>query len=576
MKKSIGAKVFILLIIMAVLITLAMLSNIMALNGIGGFNTTVTKVYTPLVEAEGDVGVAFQQIQLYSNLCYFKRGTGQESAFLGKIAEAIVKVDKGMETMGGLVQESGDTELIAVYEKYDSAMEGFLVFANKVRDTLAADNMEEAEGMINSIQQYITPVQDAKAFYDEALVAKTEYAGAHTTIRISGTNIFDIILLLVFLVILFIAFIIVQLLISKPAKKSGQQIQQIVDQIQSNQGDLTTRIPVKTKDEIGRMTMSVNSFLEQLQGVMQKLKIESENLSLSAEKIHNEVNDSNESANSVSAAMEEMSASMQEISATLGQIADGSDSVLADIRSMNASVEEGVKLVKTIKGNANSMHQSTVSSKERTSQIALQIRRELEVALEESRSVEKINELTDEILNITSQTNLLSLNASIEAARAGDAGRGFAVVADEIRVLADSSAETANNIQSISNMVTSAVDKLTKNAEDMLRFIDEKVMGDYDDFVGVVEQYESDADSVNNILEDFSGSAGTIQDTIEAMNQGITGIAAAVEESAKGITDVTESAVELVSAIGEIRAETENSQVISTQLSNEVSRFKRV
>ena len=576
MKKSIGAKVFILLITMAVLIALTMLSNIMALNSIGGFNTTVTKIYTPLVEEEGDVGVAFQQIQLYSNLCYFKWGSGQDGAFRGKIAEAIMKVDKGMETMGGLVQESKDTELIGVYEKYDAAMDSFLAFANQIKAALADENLEEAAVMINSIQQYITPVQDAKASYDNTLILKTEYAGEHTTIRINGTNIFDMLLLLVFLLILFAAFVIVQMFIAKPAKKSGQQIQQIVEQIQSNQGDLTARIPVKSKDEIGRMTMSVNSFLEQLQLVMQKLKTESENLALSAEKIHNEVNDSNESANNVSAAMEEMSASMEEISATLGQIADGSDSVFADIRTMNGAVEEGVKLVKTIKDNANSMHQSTVASKEQTSQIALKIREELQLALQESRSVSKINELTDEILNITSQTNLLSLNASIEAARAGDAGRGFAVVADEIRVLADSSAETANNIQSISNMVTSAVDKLTKNAEDMLKFIDEKVMGDYDNFVGVVEQYESDADSVNDILEGFSNSAGTIQDTIEAMNQGITGIATAVEESAKGITDVTESAVELVSAIGEIKTETENSQAISTQLSSEVSRFKRV
>ena len=96
--------------------------------------------------------------------------------------------------------------------------------------------------------------------------------------------------------------------------------------------------------------------------------------------------------------------------------------------------------------------------------------------IEKSKAVETIQALTDNIINITNQTNLLSLNASIEAARAGEAGRGFAVVAGEIGKLAADSADTANNIQSISGQVTSAVEDLAKNANDMISFIDETVL----------------------------------------------------------------------------------------------------
>ena len=319
-----------------------------------------------------------------------------------------------------------------------------------------------------------------------------------------------------------------------------------------------------------------NSFIEQLQRIMSKLKVESENLLASADNVMTQVNASNENSVNISAAMEELSASMEEVSATVEQIATGSFSVLESVKNVNEKAGDGASIVETIKNKSGEMYKETIESKEKANRVINEIKEDLRTSVNESKSVEKIGELTADILGIAGQTNLLSLNASIEAARAGEVGRGFAVVAHEISVLADSSRDTANNIQEISNIVTLAVEKLAKSAERMIDFIDEQVISDYDGFVQIVEQYRADADSMNDILKGFAKDAAEIEDTMQAMAQGINDISTAVDESAKGVADVAENAVDLVNAMSLIRDESESNENIAKSLNDEVGRFKEV
>lgn len=575
MKRSIGSKVISMMTVLGAVFLVAIIANIMAMSSIKENNNKIN-IYLEMSEVKSGVSVAFQQMQLYSNLSYFKKGTDELGTVQGKLGTGISDVRTGMENLKNLCEATGDAEVLAAYEAWNTNLASFCDYASEILEGSEAGDFDTIKPLVDDQKAHKDPAQEAEDAYDELIMTKQTAIQDKSTTKIDQTYKFNIVLIVVFLAVLIGTILVVIVTIARPAKKSGDLLQEIVDKIEKNEGDLTERIPVNTKDEIGQMTAGVNGFLEQLQGVMQKLKQESEQMMISAETVRREVDESNESAGSVSAAMEEMSASMEEISATLGQLATGSDNVLEEVELMTGKVQDGVHLVVDIKERAESMHQSTVESKETTGQIMVDIRKTLGEAVEESRSVEQINELTGEILNITSQTNLLALNASIEAARAGEAGRGFAVVAEEIGQLANNSRDTANNIQSISNQVTGAVERLAKNAEDMLRFIDEKVMKDYDGFVEVVEQYEKDADSVNEILAEFARNTGDINDTIQSMNVGINDIAIAVDESAKGVTSVAENAVNLVESITQIQQETENNQEISSKLSSEVNRFKNV
>ncbi len=274
--------------------------------------------------------------------------------------------------------------------------------------------------------------------------------------------------------------------------------------------------------------------------------------------------------------MEELSASMEEVSATLDQIVSSSNGVYEDVQSMSQKADDGVGLVEEIHVRANDMYQKTLDSKNATTTLVSEIKDNVDSAVEESKNVSKIDELTGDILDIANQTNLLALNASIEAARAGEAGKGFAVVAEQIRILADGSKETANNIQAISGIVTDAVTKLAKSTEEMMAFIDQNVIKDYEGFVDIVSQYQKDADSMNDILVNFAENAAGMQQAMESINKGINEISITVEESAKGVSNVAENTVNLVEAMDLINTEVKSNQEISHSLAEEVKRFKKL
>lgn len=575
MKRSIGSKVFTLLAILGGVFIVAMIVNIGALTVIRMNNATIT-TYLKMEQVKSEASTAFQQMQLYANISYFKKDTDDIDFIREKLGLSISEMNEAMNSMGELCVQTGDEEVVEAVEAWKAAVVNFSDYCSTLLAEAEAENFDEVESMVDNMLPYKTPIQEAEDAYDEVVAESRNGIESRSTARINFTYNLNVTFAVIFLIVLAGTILIVTVTIARPAKKSGVLLQNIVDKIEKGEGDLTERIPVKTRDEIGQMALGINGFLEQLQGIVQKLQQESGRIMKSAEAVNKELDESNESASSVSAAMEEMSANMEEVSATLGQIATGSDSVLDEVQMVTCQVNDGVQIVNDIKGRARTMHHDTVESKESTGQIMVDIRETLQKAVADSHSVEQIKELTGEILNITSQTNLLALNASIEAARAGEAGKGFAVVAEEIRVLADSSRDTANNIQNISNLVTGAVERLAKNAEDMLRFIDEKVMKDYDGFVEVVDQYEKDAASVNEILTEIARNTGEINDTIKSMNVGINDIATTMDEGAKGVTSVAENAVRLVEAITNIQQETENNQEISAQLSNEVNRFKNV
>lgn len=457
------------------------------------------------------------------------------------------------------------------------AMLGVFLILICLLNLAALSNVENFNNQLKeNFQKYEQAMQSGDS--QKMAVAEEEYAYVvnRSNIRVSGTEVFDVILIVVVLILMVITTIVVKKTIANPARDASRQLSGIVEKIENNHGDLTERIQTKSNDEIGQFVNGINGFIDQLQDLMKKLKSESSRIMFSVEEIIGQVDESNKSAMNVSSTTQELAAGLEEVAATLDQLAKGSDSILSKVKNMDESAQDGSENVSDIKNRAKDMKNETENSKKAAIEMFSEVGNALAQAVEESKSVEKINQLTGNILDIASQTNLLALNASIEAARAGEAGKGFAVVADEIRVLADNSRETASDIQEISMLVTSAVDKLTSESSKLLEYIKSDVVKDYDSFVKIVLQYESDANMMDDILNDFAQKASEMSDTMQAMNQGINDIATTVDESASGVSGVAEDATQLVNAIDCIKEQTDNNRSIAETLSNEVKRFEKV
>ena len=216
----------------------------------------------------------------------------------------------------------------------------------------------------------------------------------------------------------------------------------------------------------------------------------------------NVLNVNNNSAD-ISATMEELSSAMDQVASSVFAVNGNTIDIDKKIENLAISSYELKSFVDEMKESAYEIEKNASSNKQKVNEAINEIIESLESSIEESKIVGNVVDFTKEILNIASKTNLLALNASIEAARAGDVGKGFAVVADEIRLLADSSKDAANNIQSIATKVIEVVQELTDSARSFIEYINYNVLPDYDNMVTSGKEYYNSVAQIDELAEHY-------------------------------------------------------------------------
>ena len=387
----------------------------------------------------------------------------------------------------------------------------------------------------------------------------------------------NMILSLILLAISFVAFVMVVVVIIKtvvkPLRKQTSELTEIIDEIKGGHGDLTKRVTVKSMDEIGQSSIGINHFIETLQNIMSNIISNSNVLDGVVGNVASSVAASSDNANDISAIMEELSATMEEVSATTNSVSENTTAAEGKVQKMADQTKVMSQYAQDMKKRATELEHTATENMNSTNEMIGEITTEMNQALENSKSVEKVAQLTADILSISSQTNLLALNASIEAARAGEAGKGFAVVADEIRQLADSSRETANNIQTINEQVIEAVQGLVVSSEKIVGYINENILPDYRAFVQGGQQYNDDATHIDNTMAEYAGEAQDILATMMEKTEAIEGISRAVEESANGVTDAATNIDSLVQSMSTVNGQMEENSTVAKNLKEESAAF---
>jgi methyl-accepting chemotaxis protein len=468
----------------------------------------------------------------------------------------------------------------SISASYDGMLKDYYDFRDSIRILLAqsADQKTKeaystangivaanAQSLNGNIDTIITSINSSANLEREALI--TVY---------KASNIVSLVLIILSIASVLVALFVVLILVVKPVITSKKELNAIIDDINNRKGDLTKRVSVSSAEELGALSNGINAFIERLQSIFVILKKDSATLDEVVNDVLGSVKTSKDSASDLYASTEELSATMEEVAASAARINSHTESVKDEVSEMAVKSNEINVFSKSMKEHANEMEHSARTNMDETNSKVETILLSLNKAIKDSQNVDQVNTLTGDIMNIASQTNLLSLNASIEAARAGEAGRGFAVVAAEIGKLAEDSSRTAENIQEINSVVINAVHNLEQSANELVSYMQNSILPEFEEFVKGGEQYRENADMIESVMTSFTAKTESLKRSFDEIADSISSITNAIGEGVKGVNNAASSTQDLVNDMDKIKTRMDDNKRIAGELDNETAIFTKI
>lgn len=453
-----------------------------------------------------------------------------------KILQDIADMEQQIEEFGALLSEGDERKealdsASAELTKYRKTVESLLVTSAENKTQAYVSATSNLPMFNEHIENYMNRMLEITAQEMEQAQGQMEQSAA----RVPGIISVASIALLVVVIVIMLG---LRLWVIGPVKKATKQVDELVEGIRCNKGDITKRIHVGSRDEVGRLAIAINDLVAQMQIIIRAITEGCGQMEEKQADIISNVEKVNATADHTMRNLGVMSRGMQLVTGAIEGVQQDTGVLDHTVENMLEVAQNGRNYAADIKEKAGKMKVTAVESKQEATLVMKEIDTAMTESIANSRQIHKITELTEEILGIAGTTNLLALNASIEAARAGEAGRGFAVVAEEIRKLADSSRESANNIQEISNRVVESVEELSENATRLLEFMNTRVMKDYDALEDTGSNYHEAADHVDEMMNEFGQKIDELLSVLQNVNTANTQMEATVGDSTEKLSVV--------------------------------------
>ncbi|MFJ7697051.1 methyl-accepting chemotaxis protein [Lysinibacillus fusiformis] len=377
------------------------------------------------------------------------------------------------------------------------------------------------------------------------------------------------------LVVIGVAIIIGIFVIWQYASSMAKPINRVVQAMERfAEGDLTQEsMSIRSKDEIGKLANAMNQMQAKLKDMIHNIAQASDLINTSSKELSQSANEVNMGAEQVAITMNELASGAEGQAHHSNELTSLMERFTADLRETNQHGEHIHQSSVEVLGLTNEGSQLMTSSNSQMSKIDGIVQNAVEKVKNLDAQAQEISKLVVVIKDIADQTNLLALNAAIEAARAGEHGKGFAVVADEVRKLAEQVAFSVNDITSIVTNIQQDFDVVTSSLEDGYQEVKEGT----NQIKATSETFTTISSSINDVVESvqlISSNLSKVTEDGQKMNSAIQEIAAVAEESAAGVEQTTATTEQTSSSMEVMAGKSAQLSTLALELKTLIAQFK--
>jgi methyl-accepting chemotaxis protein len=507
------------------------------LNDIAGKSDTAIEVDSNIVEYAQRMRANINMMRRYEKDAFMAiPDSAKVDEYVKKWGDAREHAKQRMDALGKLEQEPKEKEILATINK---ALDGYEAGFKKVAEQIKS-------GTITSAQDANKAISDYKEFSHQAEKQVTDYAAANDEALNKIKKVLDadkkhaVIITITIVVISFLVVLIMVTILIRSIQRPLTQIEVLVNDIAQGKGDLTKRLTYTGKDELGAICGSFNLFVDKLHEIISQISSTSTQVASAACQLNMTAEQIATGAEQVAAQSGNVATAGEEMSATSGDIAKNCLHAAEGARCASHSAQNGTEVVAR-----------TVAV---MGQIALKVKESAQTVENLGARSNQIGAIIGTIEDIADQTNLLALNAAIEAARAGEQGRGFAVVADEVRALAERTT------------------RATKEIGEMIKAIQNETRGAVAAMEQGVHQVEAgtlEAEKSGEALEDI-----LLQVNDVAMQ--VSQIATAAEEQTATTHEISSNMLQITEVVQQTSHGAHESATAAAQLSGNAEELQRL